>query len=241
MFAIVNLISIPPPAGTTRQSACFKARQATRFKSKQLQYSTKTRSCLRVFSLIMLQSFVVVVVNRDFPIQTHLERYERFGSRHAGDMLYFVVKQLHKMLIIACIELYKHRVGTGSEMTLHHFLNLLKFGHYVAIHWATLEFHSYVGASGITEHFRVHVIARASNELHINHSLNALMNSRTRHTALKRHIFRWDSGVAHYDFQYLFVEIVNLFHILMCVKIFFLMQIYSIFLRKHYKIKTFCS
>ena len=65
------------------------------------------------------------VLYRYFAIDALVERNKGFGACNAVDTLNSVVKQLHKMLIIAGIHLDENVVWTCAIVAFHDFLNLL--------------------------------------------------------------------------------------------------------------------
>ena len=97
-------------------------------------------------------------------------------------------------------------------MTFDNFRYFLKFRNHIFIHRAFFKFYPDICASPISKSFGIDVVSRTYNYTHINHSLYSLMNSSPRDATFYRYIFRWYTRIAHNDFKYLSIKVINFFH-----------------------------
>ena len=56
-----------------------------------------------------------------------------------GDALHLVVKQVHELFVVACVELYEHGVRTSGEVALNDFGYVVKALNYRLIHVSALK------------------------------------------------------------------------------------------------------
>ncbi len=124
------------------------------------------------------------VINGYFAVYTAVERNEGLCAVDTVYSLYTVIQQLHKMLVVTGIQLDKHSVRTGSEMTFNNFGYLFKLRHYVAIHGAAVKINTYVSTRAITEHFGIDMVTRTRDDLKVDHALQTLVYGGARHSAL---------------------------------------------------------
>ena len=146
---------------------------------------------------------VLVIGDREHPRDRVVERDERLRADNSGYDLEFVVEQFHQMLIVPGKELDKHRVGPGSEMTFHDFGYLDELGHHLAIQGSALEVDSYKCACAVAEDLGIYILARARDDIEIDHALYALMDRRTRHATFLGYVLGSDACIAHYYIEYL--------------------------------------
>lgn len=99
------------------------------------------------------------VIGGDFPINRVVETDESLGTRHTIDHLNLIVEQIHQMLVVTGIQLDKHGVGAGGEVTFHNLGDFLKLRHYIAVHGTSLEIDTDVGAGGIAQYFGIDMVA----------------------------------------------------------------------------------
>ncbi len=76
------------------------------------------------------------------------KRDESLGRNYAWNSLELVVEQVHKLLVIAGIELQEHGVRTGCEVTLHNLRDILKSLYHLLVHITTLQVKSHVCTGG---------------------------------------------------------------------------------------------
>ena len=86
----------------------------------------------------------------DLTMESLLQRDQSFGLGDSRDMLNPIVELLHKMLIVVCMDLNKHRIRACGEIALHHFGDLRQFGGGFAIEGTLLESHTDISASVIS-------------------------------------------------------------------------------------------
>ena len=140
-------------------------------------------------------------MDRNLPYQALLERNERLGSHHARDVLNLAVEQFHQVLIVAGIELDHHGVTASGEVNFYNLGNLFELGHDSLVHGTALQCQANESTGGIAQCLGVDNVARTSNDTHINHALDALMNGRARHATLDCNILRRDASIFHNDVQ----------------------------------------
>ena len=141
-----------------------------------------------------------------------VERDEGFGGYDALNLLYFVVEQIHEVLVVAREEFEQHGVGTRGEVAFHNFGNVLQpFGH-AFIHGAALQFQSHIGAGAVANALGAHGVARTCDDAGIHQTLHTLVNGSARHAAHGRHVLEGDAGIHRYNLENFQVELVNLFH-----------------------------
>ena len=156
---------------------------------------------------------LLLTVDRYHAVDRIVERDQGFGPGDAVDHLYLVVKQIHQMLVVACIEFYEHSVGAGGEVAFHDLWDFLEFRHNVTIHCSAFEVDADICACSVAEHLGVDIVTRAGDHLEVDKTLDALMDSRALHAALHGHVFRGYTRVAHDDLKDLAIEIVDFFHL----------------------------
>ena len=133
-----------------------------------------------LLSVICYLLFVICssVAHRHLAVDAVVERDKGLGPGHSLDILNLVVKQLHQVLVVAGIELDKHRVRAGGEMALHYFGDFFKLGNNVAVQRAAFKVDADIGAGAETEYFRVYRVSRPRDDVKVNHALDALMDGR---------------------------------------------------------------
>ena len=151
-------------------------------------------------------------MERNYAVNRLVERDECFGTGYTGNFLDAVVKELHKVLVVARIEFDEHGVWAGGEVTFYNFEDFFEFGHDFTVHGSAFEVDTHIGAGRVTECLGVDVVSRAGDDLHIDKALDALMDSCARNAARDGDIFRSDAGIAHYDTENFAVKVVDFFH-----------------------------
>lgn len=149
-----------------------------------------------------------------------VKRNERFGAYHAFDILYLVVEQVHKMLVVTRIELDEHGVRTGGEVTLDDFGYLLHLGHNFAVQGASLEVDSDICTCRVPEFLGVHRISGAGDDLHIYKALDALVDGGATHSAFYGYVFGGYTRISHYNTEYFAVKVIDLFHLMIVFRCF---------------------
>lgn len=84
------------------------------------QHGFSIESMLRYRSGLCVESRLVVM-DGDFAVDAVVERNQSLCARHSVNHLDTVIEQFHQMLVIPCIKLDEHGVGTGGEVALHYF------------------------------------------------------------------------------------------------------------------------
>jgi hypothetical protein len=154
---------------------------------------------LRLFTFLLF--YYSTVLRIFFQVYWYLasyalvERNERLSGIHARNHLHLVVEQVHKLLVVAGVNLEQHGVRACGEVAFHYLGDGEQLLHYILIHASTLEVKTDVGAGGVAHTLGVDVETTASDDATGDEVLHTLVNGCTRYATFCCHILERYAGV----------------------------------------------